>query len=219
MSMESYAEVARNAAFQWGLFTSAQARSVGATAQQMSSWARRGLVDRVAHGVYRIVGAPDDDRLDGLRVAWLATAPELWAAERTAPAVVSHLSAAHSVYGLGTASPDKDHLTVADERRTRAAHVRLHVDPTLAAEDWEFIDGLPVTTLPRTVADLYASSVDGGHLGDVIRDGLRGGAAAHDLAAALDRVSGGRGRWVLEESLATCGAPRSLAAASDLLSL
>ncbi len=215
--MEIYTELARTAADQWGLFTSAQARRLGATAPQISSWAKRSLVAREAHGLYRVVGAPEDLDLDGLRIAWLCTDPAKWRYERKRPAIVSHLSAAHTVRHLGTAAPGKDHLTTHEPRRTRAAAVLLHTDADLADDNWEWIDGLPVTTLPRTVADLYRSGLDGGHLGDIIRDALHQGAAARHLAAALDGPSDGHGRRVLEDALLTCGSPVELAAASDLL--
>lgn len=219
VSTRLYVGVAEAAAEQWGLFTAAQARGLGATAQHLLSWSRRGLVQHETHGIYRITGAPEDLGLDGLRMAWLSTAPELWRHERPVPAVVSHLSAAHTIRRLGTAAPGKDHLTVCEPRRTRASHVRLHVDPSLSPADWEWVDGLPVTTLDRTLRDLHTDGMDGGHLGDIIRDALRAGVAARSLSAALDSVTAGRGRELLDRCLDQCGAPRSLAPASDLLNI
>lgn len=57
-------------------------------------------IERVAHGVYRLRGAPPADHLN-LRAAWLQLAPGVPAWQRTSDTgVVSHRSAA-SMYGLG----------------------------------------------------------------------------------------------------------------------
>jgi hypothetical protein len=56
--------------------------------------AKAGILDRVAHGVYRLAGAPPPDYPD-LRAAWLQLAPQVPAWERTPEqGVVSHRSAA-----------------------------------------------------------------------------------------------------------------------------
>lgn len=48
------------------------------------------------------------------------------------------------------------------------------------------VDGLPVTTVARTVADLAAARVDGGHLAAVVRDALTvKHVSDHVLGAAL----------------------------------
>jgi len=176
-------------------------------------------MEREAADVYRIVGAPDDLGLDGLRVPWLLTQSRLWSYERELPAVVSHLSAAHTVYGFGVASPNINHLTTAYPIAAPLEVTQLHINATLSRDDWKWIDGLPVTTIERTVADLYAYGIDGDHLGRIIWDALRSGIAAHSLAGALDRVSDGRGRSVLEASLRDCSAPLHLADASDKMDL
>jgi hypothetical protein len=49
--------------------------------------------------------------------------------------------------------------------------VRIHVLP-LGRDDWELVDGLPVTTLARTIGDLAKASLDGGHLAGVVRDAV-----------------------------------------------
>jgi predicted transcriptional regulator of viral defense system len=65
------------------MVTTAQARSVRVTAQNLARMADQGVLARVRHGVYRVAGtswSPDDD----LRAASLALAPELMAHERPA---------------------------------------------------------------------------------------------------------------------------------------
>src|SRR2546430_9510281 len=80
---------------QWGLFTRRQAEATGmawSTLARLSTSAT--VVERVAHGVYRLRGAPRADHLE-LRAAWLQLAPDLPVWRREAGAgVVTHRSAA-----------------------------------------------------------------------------------------------------------------------------
>src|SRR5260370_11139153 len=80
---------------QWGLVTRRQikAAGIGSTTLERLT-APGGPLERVAHGVYLMVGAPSPDHQD-LRAAWLPFAPDLPAWERTPEqGVVSHRSPA-----------------------------------------------------------------------------------------------------------------------------
>src|SRR5262245_51657134 len=82
-------------------------------------------VERLAHGVYRLRGAPPVDHVE-LRVAWLQLAPGVPAWERTPDTgVVSHRSAA-SLYGLGHLPADVHEFTLPTRRQSRRPDVRLH---------------------------------------------------------------------------------------------
>lgn len=170
--MPSALDVADIAAEQWGLVTTAQARAVGVSAQGVARLAAQGGLERVTHGVYRVSGAPPSP-LDEIRAAWLALDPGRRATERLrdeSPAVVSHRSAA-SILGMGDLEADTAEFTSTERKQTRRPSVRLHrgqVGPT----DWTAVDGLPVTIVVRTVADLAAAHIDGGHLASVVRDAL-----------------------------------------------
>ncbi len=84
--------------------------------------------------------------------------------------VISHRSAA-AVHDLGDLVPDMVEITVPRRRTTRDPDVRLRVD-RLTEADVTYVDGLPVTTVERTIVDLLADHTDGGHVGDIL-------AAAH----------------------------------------
>ena len=160
------------AAEQWGLVTTAQARALGVPAQAMARLTERGSLERMTHGVYRVAGAPAEP-LDSLRVAWLTLDPARRASQRvrdTRPEVVSHRSAAN-LHGLGDLESDMHEFITSTRKQTRRDDIRLHRSH-LASDDWTVVDGLPVTTVARTVADLAASRVDGGHLAKVVRDAL-----------------------------------------------
>ncbi len=97
--------------------------------------------------------------------------------------VVSHRSAA-DLHGLGDLDADYMEFTVPTRRDTRNPDVRFH-RAALTAVEWTLVDGLPVTTPARTVADLAAAHTDGGHLAAVVRDALLRGTPVDEIAAAL----------------------------------
>lgn len=163
------------AAEQGGLLTTAQARAVGVSPQQIAKLARSGALEPLVHGVHRLTGTAQD-RLAGLRAVWLALEPETLAGVRLSrddPAgVVSHRSAA-VVHGLGDVDADVHEFTVVARRRSRNPDVRFHT----AVGDrgsWTVLAGLPVTTVVRTIADLAGVRTDGGHLARVVSDALSG---------------------------------------------
>ncbi|MDN5757007.1 MAG: type IV toxin-antitoxin system AbiEi family antitoxin domain-containing protein [Tomitella sp.] len=160
------------AAEQWGLVTAAQARSLGVTPQALARFARQGILERLVHGVYRAAGAPPSP-LDDLRAAWLTLDPARCARDRrreARPAVVSFRSAA-AVHGLGDLAADAMEFTVSGRKQTRRPDVRIHRGE-LDRGDWTVVDGLPVTTVLRTIRDLASARTDGGHLAGAVRDAL-----------------------------------------------
>ncbi|TQC46532.1 hypothetical protein EEB14_25675 [Rhodococcus sp. WS4] len=167
---------------QWGLITSAQARALGVTAVQMKRLADRGALERVHHGIYRMTRLPYDPRQD-LRVAWVALDLNTPAWERLSQpfpgGVVSHRSAAH-LHDLGDLDADVAELTCSRRVRLSLPDVRIHTG-TVDIDDWTVVDGLPVTTARRTIADLAAGGIDGGHLAGIVRDAL-----AHELVSIAE---------------------------------
>lgn len=160
------------AAEQWGLVTTAQARAVGVPAQGVARLTNQGALERMSHGVYRVAGAPAGPT-DEVRAAWLALDPQRTAAARLRddpPEVVSHRSAA-ALHDLGDLEADRFEFTVAGRRQSRRPDVRFHRGE-VAKDEWTLVDGLPVTTVVRTVGDLAAARIDGGHLASVVRDAL-----------------------------------------------
>lgn len=167
--------------------TTAQARAVGVSPQQVARLARSGALEPVVHGVHRLAGA-GADRLGGLRAVWLALEPATLAGVRVSredpSGVVSHRSAA-VVHGLGDVEADVHEFTVGVRRRSRNPEVRLHT-AALDRGSWTVLSGLPVTTVARTIADLASVRTDGGHLARVVSDGLSGlQVGLEEVAAAL----------------------------------
>ena len=157
---------------QWGLLTRRQAELAGigeTTLERLT--APGGALERVAHGVYQLAGAPIPDHRD-LRAAWLQLVPETPAWERTAgEVVVSHRSAA-AVYGLGHLPADRHEFTVLKRRQTRRSDIRFHVRPLQDAE-WIELRGLPVTRPSRIASDLLRDHEDPEAVAQLIADAIR----------------------------------------------
>ncbi|MET9268844.1 type IV toxin-antitoxin system AbiEi family antitoxin domain-containing protein [Kribbella sp. NPDC003557] len=171
---------------QWGLVTTAQAHEAGVSKMQLSRLAGRGTVQRVRHGVYALPSA-DAGSLQGVRAAWLSTASQ--PAGEQPLAVVSGESAA-AVHGIGDLLPAKYEFTSAVRRQTTQPDTRYR-KRDLPEGDVTWVDGLPVTTVARTVGDLATGGIDFDHLAVAIRDAIASkevGAAA--LAQALEPAAG-----------------------------
>lgn len=175
------------AAQQWGLVTSAQARSWGVAAFQMSRLVDRGAFVRIRHGVHASSAMPWDS-LQDVRAHWLALDPETMAADRTlngiAKDVVSHETAA-DVYGIGDFANERITFTTSQRRQTKQAEVRFVLDQ-LQPKDITNVNGLPVTTVVRSILDLAKAGNEPGHLRDAINDAVNGGLVTKsELAAGL----------------------------------
>jgi predicted transcriptional regulator of viral defense system len=171
---------------QWGLVTRRQAEGAGvspATLQRLG--ADGSILERVAHGVYHLAGAPVPDHVP-LRAAWLQLAPDTLAWERTPDqGVVSHRSAA-ALYGLGHLPADQHEFTLPGRRQVRRPDVRVH-RRALGDNEWTVLRGLPVTLPSRTASDLLTDREDPEAVGHVVADALRGGS---DRAGAFARELG-----------------------------
>lgn len=101
---------------------------------------------------------------------------------------MSHRSAT-VLQGLGDIPSPRYEFTVETRRRSTDPEVTFHKGQ-LTNQDVTVIEGLPVTKVLRTVTDLAAEGVDGGHLGGVCSDVLtRGLSTRAELSEALDRHS------------------------------
>lgn len=147
-----------------GLVTAEQARQAGFTDSVLARLAQRARLERIARGVYRIPFYPPG-RFSHYREA------VFWAKANRGPQDVA-LSRATAlvVYGISDANPSAIHLTVprtARLRRRRPKGIVVHRED-LAPEDVTIQEGVPVTTISRTVADLLRS---GGRV-DLVRQAI-----------------------------------------------
>ena len=158
---------------QWGLVTCRQAEIAGVSAATLDRiTGSDGILERIAHGVYHLAGAPLPDHVE-LRAAWLQLAPETVAWERRPEqGIVSHRSAA-AVYGVGHLPADAHDFTFPARRQSRRPDVRLH-RRGLEDSEWILLRGLPVARPARIAADLLDDREDPEAVAHVIADAIRG---------------------------------------------
>jgi hypothetical protein len=157
---------------QWGLVTRQQAISLGVAQRTLVRLtAPGGVLQKIAHGVYRLRGAPPPDH-EALRAAWLQLAPAVPVWKRVeSQGVVSHRSAA-DMYGVGHLTEDRHAFTIAVRHQTRRPDVRLH-RRKLNDTEWIILRGLPVTRPSRIASDLLYDNEDPSGVGQIISDSLR----------------------------------------------
>ena len=204
----AFSRIAEATQDQWGLITRRQAELAGVPQTTMERVTAPGSVlERVAHGVYLMSGAPEPVQLT-LRAAWLQLEPGVWVWERTpAQGVVSHRSAA-ALYGLGDLPADRHEFTLPIRKQTRRPDVRLH-QRSLSAGEWVPLGGLPVTRPARIASDLLDDHEDPEGVAHIVADAIRGnyeypGVVTDSLAAQASRFGLRRGdglavmRWLLD---------------------
>ncbi len=169
-----------------GLVTAEQARSAGVTDSVLARLVQRERIERVARGVYRIPYFPPG-RFSQYREA------VLWAKANRGPAdvAISHATAL-ALFGVSDANPSSIHLTVpksARLRRDKLKNVIVHHDD-LTKSDITVHEGLPLTTISKTVTDLLAA---GGRIdllrqaiSDARREGYIGAAEAGQLRRRIE---------------------------------
>jgi len=145
-----------------------RSRERGYPGQTIQRLADQSVLERVAHGVYRLSGAPRPDHLD-LRAAWLQLAPDVPAWERRPEqGVVSHRSAA-ALYGIGHLPADVHEFTVPTRRQSRRNDVRLHQGKVGHAV---VLGGLSVTRPSHIVFDVLAEREDPAAVAHIVADAV-----------------------------------------------
>lgn len=152
---------------QQGYFTLGQAREAGYTPQALEYHLRKGRLERVGHGLYRLALYPPGD-LEHLVPPWL------WSERQ---GVYSHETAL-ALHGLSDALPALMHLSVPVAWRTRRLRVPqivlLHyqdVPPTERA----WFGGVPATAPLRTLKDCLEDHVAPELLLQAAQEGLERG--------------------------------------------
>lgn len=167
-------ELAEITESQWGMVTSAQALSRGLNHVDLARLADNGDLIRLAHGVYKDSGAPSGEH-EELRAAWLSIEPKRLAWERTRDrpsfATVSGETAT-VLHGIGDLRAMRSEFTTPRRKQTQREEVR-YKTRTLTQDDVTIREGLPVTTLERTIADLVEARIQLEHIGTVMRDANR----------------------------------------------
>jgi very-short-patch-repair endonuclease len=182
--------VAELARLQWGVASLAQLRAAGLSYEAVRSRVRAGRLHRLHHGVYAV--GHTVLRREG---RWLAAV--LACGEG---AVLSHRSAA-AHWGLLPSDATRIDVT-APRTRGGDAKVRLHRSRSLIARDTDTHQGIPITSLARTLLDL-AATVRPDRLERALAQAQR--LQLYDHSAVTDllaRANGHRGKRALAEATA-----------------
>jgi predicted transcriptional regulator of viral defense system len=147
----------------------------------------------VRRGVYRLTHFPHS-RYEDLFIAWLETGPD---------SVISHDSAL-ALYDLSDALPARIHVTVPRTASRRRRGLRLHTN-RIGRDEITGFEGLPVTTVPRTIADVAREGLADELVEQAIQEAIvRGLAQPEELQAAADR-RGPRVAEVVRQGIARSG--------------
>lgn len=165
---------------QGGYFTSAQADRAGFSRKLVWHYQRTRKLLRIAHGIHRLAQFPSS-RLEDLFVAWLKCGPK---------SVISHESAL-AVYDLSDVIPSQTHVTVPRTASRRRKGIRLHTNQ-LQRTDIVMREGLPVTSVPRTIADVAKAGLSEDHVARAIREALQRGLTTRQALLAQANRRGGR---------------------------
>ena len=168
-----------------GLLTSKEARSLGIQDSVLVRLAQRGRLERMSRGVYRIAHYPTD-RLAQYREAVLWAQASHHGPERIA---LSHETAL-LIYGISDLNPSRVHLTVpksARLRRERPEWITVH-QADLTEKEVGQHEGMPVTTVSRSIMDVFSTT----HRTDIVRqaitEALRDGLLNSAQATRLRRI-------------------------------
>lgn len=164
---------------QMGYVTTVQAGTAGVSTEAMVMMERRGSLERVSRGVYRLVHFPAQPLAQYMQAT-------LWPYGRRG--VLSHETAL-SLHELSDVDPAKVHITVpADFRIQRAVPGYLAVHRSeLSPDDVTRLGRMPITTPARTIRDCIRAHLEPALVTQAIAEARRVGMVDISTAAALDR--------------------------------
>lgn len=155
---------------QKGLFTSAQATSLGIDRMALSRLTSHDQIEPVAWGVFRAAAAPSI-REEDVYAAWLATNPATPAHLRPfdESGCVTSLGTAAWLHGLGELKPEPITFSCPKRKQSRNPSLRF-LRRQLPKEDVCMVAGMPTTTPRRTILDLLDHGEDLSLVASVLRD-------------------------------------------------
>lgn len=180
-------ELARLAERQWGVITRAQLIASGLGDRGIAEWVRSGRVRRLYRGVYAF--GHDRIRSEG---RWLA------AVMACGPgAALSHTSGAQLWEIRQSSSAFIDVTVPSQNGRIRRKGIRIHRSGRFASEEVTVRNGIPVTTVARTLLDL-ADVLDPQALRRAVTEAeYRGLFDRASLIAVVENNPGRRGRKLM----------------------
>ena len=171
-----YIQLAERATHQHGFVTGMDARDLGMPLGTLNAMARRGHLDRVGHGIYRVpLIAPG--RLDQYMLA------TLWPDGRGVIAGESALD----LYGVSDVNPAKLHIAVPTSYRTHRAVPALYVlhREDIRVADRTTLEGVPVVSIAKAIRQAHGQHLRRSLIEQAIDDAEREGWLRRRQAADL----------------------------------
>ncbi|MEJ6014591.1 type IV toxin-antitoxin system AbiEi family antitoxin domain-containing protein, partial [Corynebacterium sp. H127] len=174
---------------QWGIITAAQAQREGVTRLQLSRLTESGMLERVRRGIYLLPSAQYGPLMD-IQIAWVSLDPGVLPSERwDSPHIVSvsHESAS-LIHQIGNLIPNKYSFSSKKRKQSAQKDIHIHINRELMPGEIDNVDGLPVTSVERTICDLAEKAIEFDYLAMIVVDGLRKeGVRLSVLADKLDK--------------------------------
>lgn len=185
-----------------GIFTTAQAQRLGINRNALAHACKVGRLERVAHGAYRLSGAPSSET-DELSALWKLTTPAAFSWERQAEwdGVAVGGSTAAWLLGIGDfhLSPYRIYAPRRINSKIESAHFGVR---NIDESDVAWKGGLPVTRVERTLVDMCLDCEDPSLVEDAFRDAKAQGIIdSAKLDNLLDKLSRNKRRATLLEPL------------------
>jgi len=184
----------RIAEAQAGYFAAAQAVQAGFQSKLLWHYRKSRRLLQVAHGIYRLTQFPASP-FEDLFAAWLRCGSK---------AVISHESAL-AVYDLTDVIPGEVHVTVPRTASRRRRGIRLHT-AAIGKRDIKWREGLPVTSVARTISALARAGLEEERVREAIRQALKRGLTDRKSLLAEARRRGGRAARLIGQQLSGPGA-------------
>lgn len=172
-----------------GYFTLHEAGRAGYSRSLLAHHVSSGLFERVEHGIYRLRRFPESPRAD-LIIAGLRAG---------AKGAVSHESGLE-LYDLSDVLPAEVHVTVPRTASRRRHGVILHTG-RLERDDVTTWDGVSVTTVERTIADVARAGLSEELVLSAINQALERGLTTRTRLAGLAERRGGRAKILVRRAL------------------
>ena len=186
-----------------GVFTTAQAQRLGISRNALPHACKVGRLERVAHGAYRLSGAPSSET-DELAAIWKLTASTAFSWERQAKwdGVAVGGSTAAWLLGIGDFHLSPYRIYAPERINSKIESARFGAR-NVDEGDMAWMGGLPVTRAERTLADLCLDCEDPSLVEGAFRDAAAQGLIdSAKLGSLLDELGENKRRAALLEPLA-----------------
>lgn len=146
-------------ASQMGLFTTAQAESLGAERMTLSRLLKNGQITQILRGVYRFSTAPSF-REEEVYAMWLSLDPKTPSFDRGKATVnfVASLNTAAWLLNLGELEPEP--MVFSHEKRRQTRRNIRFIKRKIDVADVEMVAGIPTTNPKMTILDLIKTGED-----------------------------------------------------------